>query len=213
MASSIEDETFRAYRDFVHFRQQRNPCIGRLCSFLATPRLPQDSCTIYVADLNPEPSVDVPTQRLKTVHSGELLSVLTPAPGRPRVIIIEDLHPSVLQMLGSSLDIDPIFFADYVLTDFENLETAPAPPSVALTPSQIRSQGGWLHIHYQQVIDLGPESAARFPWVLRTLANVPRSVRRLPLLQGRQLGIARACCSILTKHLNQSWLGLCYWPV
>lgn len=209
MASSIDDGALRAYRDFVDFRQQRNPCVGGLSSFLATYRLPEDSCKIYIADLNPESSTDVSTQRLKMVHTGELPSALDPSqPGRPRVIIIEDLHPSVLQILGSKLDIDPLFFADYVLTKFENLESAPAPPSVALTPSQIRSQGSWFHIHYQQVIDLGQESAAHFPWVLNTLANVPRAVRRLPLLQGRQLGIVRGCCSILTKHLNQSWLGL-----
>ena len=203
-------DMIKAYRDFVRFRQERNPCVRGLSAFLETPRLPQDLCQIYVVHVdiggNPDES-----QEIQKVHHNQLPSALEPPPpGRGRLIVIEDLHPSVLEVLGVTLDIDPIFFADYVVTNLENIERSPAPPSVALTPSQIQSRGDWFHIHYQQVIDLGPDGPPRHsPWVLKTFANVPRAVRRLPPLHGRQLGIARACFSILTKCMDQSWIGMC----
>ncbi|KAK4206030.1 hypothetical protein QBC37DRAFT_435515, partial [Rhypophila decipiens] len=43
---------------------------------------------------------------------------------------------------------------------------------------------------------------------LKSDSNVPRNVRRLPHLSGRQLALARACCSIIVKKIKGSWICL-----
>ena len=199
----------RTYKDFIGFRQERNPCVGGLLRFLANKRFPQSSCHVHTVDFSFDRDMDrIP--EVKTVSHDDFPSALTPTPpGQGRIIVIEDLHPAFLEVLGSTLDIDPLFFADYVLTSLDDVETLPAPPSVALAPSQIVSQEDWFHIHYQQIVELfdTDHSIKEFPWVFKTSSNVPRSVRRLPMLQGRQLGVVRGCCSILLKRFSQSWIG------
>ncbi|KAM7182567.1 hypothetical protein V8F33_014213, partial [Rhypophila sp. PSN 637] len=114
----------------------------------------------------------------------------------------------LISLLGEILDVDPIFFAGHVTTDFKDIEKAPAPPSLALFPSQI-AERGYLHLHYQQVLDLGSADAFKFSsYSLKTESNIPRNVRRLPHLSDRQLALARACCSVLVKKVNSSWICL-----
>ncbi|KAK3985332.1 hypothetical protein QBC44DRAFT_405173, partial [Cladorrhinum sp. PSN332] len=197
------------YRDFITFRQKESPCISKLSCFLTPPRPLPRSSRLYAVDFVSK------TCAVKPLQYDDLASAITSAPAKGgRIIVIEDLHPSALDILGPSLDIDPVFFADHIVTDLEDPQRSPAPPSVALTPSQILSRKESFHIHYQQMVDLtsnGP--IEEFPWVMKTYANVPRSVRRLPRQNSEpQLGIVRGCCSILTKHFTDSWIGT-YKPI
>lgn len=122
-----------------------------------------------------------------------------------RVLIIENLRPDVIRCLEEHLDVDPLFFADYITTDFQGIDKAPPPPSLAFCPSQIIERG-YVHIHYQQVIDLGNPGYHKTPeYGLHTEHNIPRNIRQLPPLSGRQLALSRACCSILVKRLDDTW--------
>src|SRR3569833_38962 len=205
----MERNILKTYTEFVRFRQLSNPCLGPLSAFLAMPRLAQSSCQLYAVNYTARSDGDCDTE-CKQLHLGDFCSALTPPPaGLERVILIEDLEPSVLEVLGAAWDIDPIFFAGYILTSFEDIENSPAPPSNALTPSQILLQSDWFHIHYQQVADLGLHSPIKHSsWTLKTTGNVRRSVRCLPPLQGRQLGIVRGCCAVLMKTFDQSSIGM-----
>ncbi|OAL37069.1 hypothetical protein AYO20_03546 [Fonsecaea nubica] len=202
-------ETAATYREFVRFRQQSNPCVAGLSQFLENRDLQQDSCRIYLSGCASE--VSTGSQSFDQVYLDELRSILaTPFSAGPgRIILIEDLHPLIVEILGTALDIDPIFFADHVVTNYAQIEKSPAPPSVALAPSQIASQADRVNIHFQQIVDLGAEEGFRnSTWIFNTAANVHRTVRRLPPLSGRQLGIARSCCSVLLKPFGQSWIAL-----
>jgi hypothetical protein len=112
----------------------------------------------------------------------------------------------LIDILGETLDVDPVFFAGHVTTDFSDIEQAPPPPSLALFPSQA-AEWGYLHIHYQQVLDLGStDSFGGSAYALKTESNIPRNTRRLPPLSGRQFALARACCSVLVKILDTAWI-------
>lgn len=132
--------------------------------------------------------------------------ISTICPKTTRMIFVEDTSPWLIVQLGGILDIDPVFFANYVNTDFKDIENSPPPPSLALLPSLI-SQTGHLHLHYQRLLDLGSaDSFKDSTYAFKTGANVPRNVRRLTPLSGRQLALARTCCSLLTKSLGTSFI-------
>jgi hypothetical protein len=57
------------------------------------------------------------------------------------------------------------------------------------------------------VLDLGSADAFQSsPYSLKSESNIPRNVRRLPPLSGRQLALARACCSITVKRFKDTWI-------
>jgi hypothetical protein len=119
-----------------------------------------------------------------------------------RLLLIENISTTLIAVLGTALDIDPIFFTDHIATNVEDFESAPPPPSMARLPSYI-CERGYLHLHYQQVLDSGNMNQfSGVKYALKTISNTPRNVRRLAPLAGRQLALARACCSLLVKDLG-----------
>lgn len=206
---SFESKTGELYKEFVRFRRQTNPCIEGLLHFLEAPRSTSsyNSCRLYVAGCSVSEFQSSPLN-FEKIDLVDLPTVLTPpASGHKRLIIIEDLHPSIVELLGASLDIDPTFFAEYIVTNYGDIEKVPSPPSVALAPSQLL-QNGWLHLHSQKAVDLGSADMFRgCAWKLVTSGNVPRTMRRLVPLSGRQLGIVRGCSSFFVKNFDQSWIG------
>jgi hypothetical protein len=196
------------YKDFVRFRQLTNPCIAGLSEFFEGTRYSPSPCRIYAANYGIEGNRRNSTV-FKKVDVTDLSHTLnTPSPGQRRLIIIEDLHPWVAEVLGSRLDIDPIFFANHVVTKYGDIEMMSAPPSAALAPSQTVMQANCFHLHFQRIVDLGSAKMFRdCGWGFVTSGNVPRAVRRLPALCNRQLAILRACCSVLVKSFDQSSIG------
>lgn len=198
----------QTYSDFVAFRSQDNPCTARLSAFLE-PGLhrPQGSCKIDIVDYQG----DNVSHYAKLSASDLTPSHLEPPPtGQGRVVMVEDLHPAVLEVLATTLDIDPLFFAEYLFTRYDDIEISPAPPSSALPPSWALSNASSFHIHFQQAVSLSRLDGAtkKWPWTLRTVGNVDRSVRRMIDLQpGRQLGLLRGCCSVLKRVFDRSWIG------
>ncbi|KAI1124588.1 hypothetical protein F5Y10DRAFT_249000 [Nemania abortiva] len=200
-----------SYRNFISFRQQSNPCIAELSQFLDNRYLPKDACRVYAMDCVPKSREEDQPRGFEEVQIDDLhLFLRPPLPaGQGRVLIVEDIHPSIIETLGIALDIDPAFFADYIMTKYDEIEKSPAPPSIALVPSHLVSQEDRLTIHFQKIVDLGSEGTfLDSPWTLQTRTNVPRSVRRLSPISGRQLGIVRGCYSILRKPFSQGWIGL-----
>lgn len=190
-----------SFADSVRRRSLQNPCLGALLQHMKCA--PKVDSTIqlleYAADGQVPPRLDQFDQR------GLPLLFESPHQATGRVLLIENLRPDVINYLGEHLDVDPLFFADYVNTDFQGIDKAPPPPSLAFCPSQIVERGH-VHIHYQQVIDLGnPGYHTNSEYGLHTEHNVPRNIRQLPPLSGRQLALSRACCSILVKILDDTW--------
>lgn len=189
------------YVDSVRLRSLRNPCLGDLVTHLK--RAPKVDCTIRVLEYDVDGTV---LSSLAQIDQKELPRLFQdPGQALGRVLLIENLRPDVISCLGEHLDVDPLFFADYITTDFQGIDKAPPPPSLAFCPSQIVERGH-VHIHYQQIIDLGNPGYHKNPeYGLHTEHNIPRNIRQLPPLSGRQLALSRACCSILVKRRDDTW--------
>jgi hypothetical protein len=125
------------------------------------------------------------------------------------IAIVENLHPDDVETLGSSLDIDP-FFCSHVASSYQDIENMPPPTVLALSPSRIIIRE-YFNIHYQNVLDLGDECTIRHvPYTLSLARNIPRTIRRLPALSGRSIGLLRTCTSVMKKDLpNGLWVCEC----
>ena len=197
--SPVKDH--KSYIDYVRLRAQSNPCINELERYLQQPAT-RSSNVVYTDYPTEQSSPGLHPIRAEPDKITNLIDTLPPA--TTRLILIEDISSQLISLVGKRLDIDPLFFADYVSTSFENIELAPPPPSLAILPSLL-SQREYLHLHYQQVLDLGEavlfKNAA---YALKTDANVTRNIRRLVPLSGKQLALARATCSLFIKLLGSS---------
>lgn len=195
------------YKEYVRHQSTLNPCLGGLVRYL--DRESRLRSKIVCLDYS---SIDSAINSTTISADSELHRCLsTPPPPSGRVIIIEDIEPRLVNVIGASLDIDPLFFAGHISTEFDNLENGPAPPNNALLPSQLVNRD-YIHLNYQQVLDLGNVAPngdiSKSPYFSSTTGNVSRSMRRLPILSGhRQLGLRRGCCSILVKAVGDSWIG------
>lgn len=190
-----------SYAGLVRLRSVQNPCLGGLVSHMKHP--PKVNCTLRLLEYNYDGTV---LSNLAQFDQRELPQLFErPDQATGRILLIENLRPEVITCLGEQLDVDPMFFADYVTTDYQGIDEAPPPPSLAFCPSQIVERGH-VHIHYQQVIDLGNTGYHKNQgYGLHTDQNVPRNIRRLPPLSERQLALSRACCSILVKRRGEMW--------
>ncbi|KAK3994437.1 hypothetical protein QBC44DRAFT_391713 [Cladorrhinum sp. PSN332] len=201
--------TGSSYQNFILARSHRNPCTGGLIDHFKSPGTKEKPSTIVSIAYPPnaDPLVSPLCHILE--DGGDLPQLLRDqSTGCGRILIVEDIQLDDINILGETLDIDPFYFAGHISTDVRNIEKTPAPPSAAVFPSQI-AQSGFLHLHYQQVVDLGSSNLwEHSPYNLKSDTNVPRNVRRLPPLSGRQLGLARGCISAVVKRFKDSWICL-----
>jgi len=206
----------KSYIDLTRSRSEENPCLRPLVDHLAQGRYGAhvssgDVPKVYCVNFEETPS-GMQTPRVAKASLPEIVRDLEPSTSSQprgitqRIIIVEDIDQRTIETLGKTLNIDPIFFAHYLLTDLQNMEKTPAPPSFAMPPSSFVSRDS-IHLHYQQIVDLGKELPAKSKiYKYKTAGNVPRLARCPPALSNIQLGILRSCCSALLKDLgNDSW--------
>ena len=120
-----------------------------------------------------------------------------------RFVFIENISPGLIILLGEKLDIDPLFFADYIHDAFANQEKTSLPPSLATLPSSIATKDS-IHLHCQKVIDLEgtDDELKKAPYDLKTRSNVPSHVRQLVTLPGKRLALAQTCCSFIIRNIG-----------
>ncbi|UZP40523.1 hypothetical protein NXS19_008339 [Fusarium pseudograminearum] len=190
------------YLNIVKQRAQYNPCIGGLDIFLQQ-KSARPSKIICIDHPNHGSHPSQPQN--VAIQEDDLVTFLKAIPSNTmRIIIIEDISPQLMSLVGRTLDVDPLFFADYVNTSFKEFEVSPPPPSLAILPSLL-SESGYLHLHYQQIVDLGDASSfGNAPYTSKTHTDITRNVRRLPPLSGKQLALVRSACSLLVKKLDNA---------
>ncbi|KAI1638757.1 hypothetical protein F4809DRAFT_598863 [Biscogniauxia mediterranea] len=200
-----------SYRDYVGEMRWRNPCLEALLSFLSSIHISPYKSTLSLIEIDTRWERSV----CETTNIQDVALKVSSLQQQPRqdaggmVIIVEDPGAAEIEILGSLLDIDPIFFCGHITSSYQDIEQSPSAPLLGLLPSKLMSKNH-VNIHYQRVLNLGQESDFHhLPYKMAIPGNNPRTVRRLPPLSGKQVGLARTCCSALMKELkNGAWIYL-----
>ncbi|KAF5608220.1 zinc transport [Fusarium subglutinans] len=146
-----------SYQHFVDYRVRANPCVSRLSNYLQHGYAGQSKITyLDYTNQSLEPRrIDVPEREIS-----QLLK--TSPPVSTRFIFVENVSPGLIILLGEKLDIDPLFFADYIHAAFASPEKTSPPPSLANLSSSIATRDH-IHLHCQKVIALeGPDDELRY---------------------------------------------------
>ncbi|KAF5590855.1 zinc transport [Fusarium pseudoanthophilum] len=196
-----------SYQNFVEYRARANPCVSRLSNYLQHDCVGESKVSyLDYTDQSLQPRrVDVPNDKIP--------QLLKPATSiSTRFVFVENISPGLVILLGEKLDIDPLFFADYIHAAFANLEKTSPPPSLATLPSSIATRNH-IHLHCQKVIALEGTDAElnKAPYDLKTSSNVPRHVRRLVTLPGRRLALVQTCCSFIIRKIGD--MNICLFLV
>lgn len=193
------------YSSFVAAQSRLKPCLEQLSRFLSKETPMQYDCRI--SQLEFYAASEIP--KSKSLDMTELASLLRDERKgntelRGRILIVEDLTKDIVELLGSTLNIDPFFFASHI--DVFQRKMTTSEPYLATLPS-MANHSNFLNLHYHRALQFdGPISQ-------RTLVramNVPRKVKLLPPAKGFSIGLARHCCSILkTVEKDGLWLSEC----
>ncbi|KAI8955013.1 hypothetical protein F4801DRAFT_416888 [Xylaria longipes] len=199
-----------SYRDFVAYATARNPSLLALSSFLENRGRNLYASKIISMEVNTEGrSSDYAITNMKNLVAqiGNFQQQASQGRGGGLFIAIEDPGPNELNDVGAILDIDPFFLSGHLAVSYQAVERSPSSPIHALLPSRIVS-AEYVNIHFQQVLDLGhEEDYGLLPYKSESQGNVSRSLRILPSLSQRRIGVARSCLSVLKKHLgDDAWI-------
>ncbi|OCL02332.1 hypothetical protein AOQ84DRAFT_273835, partial [Glonium stellatum] len=107
-----------------------------------------------------------------------------------------------IEVLGSSLGIDPLFFASHIHTPWLEMESQT--PDLATLPSRMRPSK-YTNIHYHRTIMFDKVPPGRK--LLRD-ANIDRKVVVVPLAKNKYIGLAQHCTSVLRVMRDTCWIGL-----
>lgn len=142
----------------------------------------------------------------QTVRDRKLREVTTvPDEVHGRIVVVENIDRNTVSHLGARYNIQPLFFATYLDTEFRHLEERAPPPTIAIAPSRTIKKDS-IHLHYQRVLDLG-NACRKLKHTLQISGNVHRLVKPIPPLSDRSLALARTCCSILLRYIDEGkWI-------
>jgi hypothetical protein len=121
------------------------------------------------------------------------------------ILFLEDVTKGVVEILGSELDIDPLFFASHIHGPDFTIQSAR--PSTVILPSELAKQS-FLSLQFQKALVFGREAAAFGK--MFTDGNIPRRMRLLPAEKktANRIGLAQQSCSVfLAKPERNGWLG------
>jgi hypothetical protein len=201
-----------SYLDFVRAQSRLNPCLESLTQFLAQPRPNRSRGTtrVHCVEVGPDSTTIFETGIIDVI-----LESRSCQPGRAEaevlgyVLIIEDIGPDAVELLGSELDIDPLFFCSHINTSMPTKkENTPLPPALALFPSQLKFKES-LHIHSQRVFEFDKsKDFSKAPYHSLLEGHYSRNIRHLPPLTREQTALVRSCCSVTLKRFDERpWLG------
>lgn len=211
------------YQRYVDTRTEHNPCVQNLANFLSSPR-PRDS-KVKIVSLDFYDGISRPEHRNVLVKElPQLLDAFhrqdnkemhlqpqqvnekgSKEPNRYlKLLLVQDLTKDVIELLGTSLNIDPIFFASHVHTSFKGggIQTS----DVALLPSRVRTQN-YINIHYHRTVTF--DGVLKPPKKLFRDGNLDRKVVVLPLTGRTYIGLAQHSISILHAKGSQYDFGKC----
>ncbi|PYH97405.1 hypothetical protein BO71DRAFT_373444 [Aspergillus ellipticus CBS 707.79] len=196
-----------SYRSYVEKQSRRYPSsLQPLCHFLDDPLADQNICRMGLLEYTPDnltPAYrDLDHHTLSSILSGDVITKESVPCGR--IVIIEDLSRDIVQMLGSCLNIDPLFFASHIGHDgrpeSSNVSRALKPEKQSFVSSQYHR--AITLQNWQQSLSSSTQHFRR--------TNVNREVVLLPPTDDSKCNaLVQHRCSIFMKHNSVgSWLGL-----
>lgn len=217
-ASSVQDDLGKpyavvapTYSDYVKALCPRSPSLLNLFNFLSYPRGRHHGCQVTaldfreslqhpitrsIADIDylPDELNDTLSSKCRgdeMYHDHRLLG---------RILIIEDLTKDVVQLLGSTLDIDPLFFAMH-LHSAQRTGMRQQTPDEATLPSRLLGHD-YMNISYHRPITC--DTVAPFGGKLMRDTAIDR---KLVFLRSTTIGLAQHCASAIKIHLEGFWIG------
>lgn len=194
------EKPYNSYRSYVEARTRRNSFLQNLLKFLTSDDSRQRTCQIACIEFSSLSGMAI--RKRLDFNTFESLLIDRTNGIQGRLYIVEDLHPDIIETLGSVLNLDPFFFASHI--DVAKIDIRQKRPCTASLPSMTKFQD-FLTLRYHRVFEFEhPPPRKR----LRRDMNVPRKVMMLPSFKGVNLGLARHCCSISRViETNGIWLG------
>ncbi|KAH8698175.1 hypothetical protein GQ44DRAFT_633179 [Phaeosphaeriaceae sp. PMI808] len=123
-------------------------------------------------------------------------------PIQGRVLIIEDLTVNVIELLGSELDIDPLFFAMHLHT-VQRTGMRHQMPDEATLPSRLRSND-YINVSYHRPVICDNTDLSGGKWVRDTAVN-----RKVVLLRSTEIALASHSTSIIkVKRSKDFWIAI-----
>ncbi|KAI0402836.1 hypothetical protein F4802DRAFT_334828 [Xylaria palmicola] len=195
-----------SYGDFVAYASARNPSLSELSSLLRGTGNNRRASNIISMEVNDQGQGNQYGAADRKDMVAQIRDFEQRKPEGCRgglLIVIEDPAADEVREIGALLDIDPFFFAGHFSVSYQDVERSSSSPLQGLLPSRVVA-ADHINIHFQTVLDLGGVNNAGGPplYKTRTGGNSPRSVRVLPSLSNRHIGIVRSCTSVLKKKLR-----------
>ena len=200
------------YTDYIQALCTRNPSLRTLHSFLINPNARNHGWQATALDFRHGASIPksrpiynmdhlIYEIRLKTSSSMRKGDPEVDCPLHGRILVIEDLTAEIIQMLGSELDLDPLFLATHLHTVHRTGMRHQTPDDATL-PSRLRGRD-YLNVSYHQPVssDVAYPSGSRFS--LDTAID-----RKLVFLRGTNIGLVQHRVSIIKLRQSSGlWLG------
>jgi hypothetical protein len=118
-----------------------------------------------------------------------------------RILVIEDLSREIVEILGTVLHIDPLFFALHLHT-VQRTSSHYQTPDEATLPSRLLTQD-YANVAYHRVVISETEAPISSKFLRKTTIN-----RKLIFLRPTSIALAQHCASIIRiKDRTGPWLG------
>ncbi|KAJ4302820.1 hypothetical protein N0V90_001711 [Kalmusia sp. IMI 367209] len=196
------------YKTYVKALCSRNPSLQNLASFLSDPNIPTHGCRVAALDFKDGVSCPDVRTEVKVGRLDQELHEIIQAHGsqklQGRILVIEDLTKNIVELLGTSLGIDPLFFAMH-LHVVSRSGMRHQTPDQATLPSRLSSQK-FTNMSYHRAITCDTISIEGGR--LQRDTNIDRKLIFLP---STTIGLVQHCLSVIHLDPNKArnfWLAL-----
>lgn len=201
-----------AYKDYIETLCARNPSLLTLHAFLSHPRVPGYDCRLAALDFRKgiiDPIARQPIEvnglpyelNSKAEASHEANWEYVAHELRGRILVIDDLTAEIIELLGTQLDIDPLFFALHLHVAHRTNMSSSIPEQATL-PSRIRSKD-YINISYHRPVIFDKGNVSNDSFTRNTSIN-----RKLVFLRSTGIGLAQHRASVIkVQRQDDFWLG------
>jgi hypothetical protein len=200
------------YRDYVAALCQRNPSLLTLKNFLCNPKARYHGCRMAALDFRKglsKPSMRqimdidyLPNELLGKAETHLTCELDYQHPLQGRILVMEDLTVDIVELLGTELDIDPLFFAMHLHT-VHRTGMHHQMPDEATLPSRLRSND-YINISYHRPVTCDNAHLAGGKWIRDASVD-----RKVVLLRSTTIALASHCASVIkVQRSNGFWIAI-----